>query len=194
VEEGDGGQQQNDGEGKSTPGETPGEFHLQTSDTNVMKSCGVAGLFLALLIFSCQIAMFALAVSNGISIGIGVWGALYYAAVGLVTFYAGWKPSSQSTVAVFVLQVVQFILSVPLIGIAFYIVAVFGSCVQMHPQPECGEGDHVGAGLAVSIMGGTMALSGMVQGLVSLILMLVCSQAVCGVRCMISGATVYPSQ
>ena len=42
--------------------------------------------------------------------------------------------------AVFVLQVVQFILSVPLIGIAFYIVAVFGSCVQLHPQPECGEG------------------------------------------------------
>ena len=44
----------------------------------------------------------------------------------------------------------------------------------------------MGAGLAVSIMGGTMALSGMVQGLVSLILILVCSQAVCGVKCMVS--------
>ncbi|CAG7816719.1 unnamed protein product [Allacma fusca] len=178
---------------KPHSGRNAAQPNLSSKDIRIIKCAGVTGLLLAFIIFCCQIAMFVLAQSNGISIGIGIWGALYYAATGLVTLYAGFKASSQSTVAVFVLQIVQFILSVPLVGIAFYIVAVFGSCIQINPLPECGQGSDYGKGLAVSIMGGIMALSGMVQGMVSLVLILICSQSVCGVRCMISGATVYPS-
>lgn len=42
------------------------------------------------------------------------------------------------------------------------------------------------ADLTVTIMGAVMALCGMVQGLMSLILSFICSQAVCGIRCMVS--------
>lgn len=52
VEEGE---SQNDGEGKPNSAGT-GELKLLPNDTNIMKSCGVAGLFLALLIFSCQVS------------------------------------------------------------------------------------------------------------------------------------------
>ena len=52
VEEGE---TQIDGEGKPNSAGS-GELKLLPKDTNVMKSCGVAGLFLALLIFSCQVS------------------------------------------------------------------------------------------------------------------------------------------
>ena len=39
--------------------------------------------------------MLALAVEPGIRIGVGIWGALYYAATGVITVYNGWKPTAQ---------------------------------------------------------------------------------------------------
>lgn len=42
-----------------------------------------------------------------------------------------------STVAIFILQVVQLVLTVPLVGVAYYIVAVFGSCLQQSPLKDC---------------------------------------------------------
>lgn len=42
--------------------------------------------------------MLALAHNEGIKIGIGIWGALYYAITGIVTVYNGWKPSPQRQV------------------------------------------------------------------------------------------------
>lgn len=52
-----------------------------------------------------------------------------------------------------------------------------------------------GAGdFTVTIMGGLMAFSGMTQGLISLILILICSQAVCGIRCMVIHSSLIVNQ
>ncbi|CAL8070365.1 unnamed protein product [Orchesella dallaii] len=174
----------------------PKDLTLSPTDILIIKHCGVTSVILAALIFCAQTTMLALAHNEGIKIGIGIWGALYYAITGIVTVYSGWKPSPQSTIAIFVLQVVQVVLTVPLVGIGYYIVAVFGSCLQQSPLKDCTYKGNVGFGigdLTVTIMGAVMALCGMVQGLMSLILSFICSQAVCGIQCMISGATVYPT-
>jgi hypothetical protein len=39
--------------------------------------------------------MLALANEAGVNIGMGIWGALYYAATGIITVYNGLKPTSQ---------------------------------------------------------------------------------------------------
>ncbi|OXA64497.1 hypothetical protein Fcan01_02200 [Folsomia candida] len=146
------------------------DLMLGSADVLIFKYIGVAGVIFSLIIFCSQTAMLVLVSNNGIKIGVGVWGA--------VIFF------------IFILQLVQFVICIIMVSVGLYIVASFGSCIQQTPFDDCTYTQ--ASDLSVTILGGVIVICGMVQGLLSLIIALICSQSVCGVRFMISGATVYP--
>ncbi|XP_035705451.1 uncharacterized protein LOC118434912 [Folsomia candida] len=164
------------------------DLMLGSADVLIFKYIGVAGVIFSLIIFCSQTAMLVLVSNNGIKIGVGVWGAVYFFVTSVIILLS--NPTSQRIFFIFILQLVQFVICIIMVSVGLYIVASFGSCIQQTPFDDCTYTQ--ASDLSVTILGGVIVICGMVQGLLSLIIALICSQSVCGVRFMISGATVYP--